>query len=164
MMLTLIFLLYLHLIKSYTQVRLKQSCGLRRNVINRISYFQQLYLPVAVKQSSYGIDDHLNRDTGSPEDTLSSQSLGEDDLLSKEMDTFQDYSKFSTESFTALKGLATASLAIILSANTALFNATTEVIDSSKRGQNLWLIDTETRTTRSGENSTAVSIRYVNDI
>jgi len=68
-------------------------------------------------------------------------------------EAFQDYSKFSSESFSALKNLASASLSIILSGNR--INTTTEV--TSTEGQNLWsLIDTDVSTISGGKNSSIV--------
>ena len=147
----ILFLVLPFLIESYIKVPLK-----RWN--DRITTnCQPMYMPIAMKQSSNGIDDEYYGETRIPDDNLSNQVRGgEEDLLSKETDTFQDYSVFSSESFSALKGLASASLSIILSANTALINATTEAMEASKRGQNLWLVDTETRTLPFGENSTIV--------
>jgi hypothetical protein len=112
------------------------------------------------QSSNNGVDDDFYKDASSLENTQSdAQFVDEEIILSKDMDIYQDYSRFSTESFTALKDLASASLSIILSANTALLNATTEVRDwgTSVRGQTIWSSDVESRWNNSDEKSTVVS-------
>ncbi len=108
--------------------------------------------PMAVKQSIDGLGNET-RTIGDTDSKKAQVEVG--DFGSKNIETTQDYSKFSSESFSALKDLASASLSIILSGNR--INTTTAV--KSNEGQNFWsLIDTEMSTISVDENSSIVSI------
>ena len=134
-------------IASYFHPSQKKSIKHYRCIRHTFPMFKYPMRIASLKQSSNQDEDGLYMDSTNVDDTSADQQPRFDD---------EDYSKFSTESFSALKDLATASFNIILSTNTSLLNTTIaeKVWDSSKRGQALWSSDVR----RWDENSTIVSM------